>query len=403
MATTNSLRRPIGRILLDGGFIASQDLELALEVQKHSNELLGQVLVNMSIVDKVDLDAALSIQDHLSSLDAAVRSAAGIRKMLGSLLLLTGKVTADQLDFALEEQKVTGEKLGDILVRMGLLTESELNSVLQFQLHQQAGGSVPSPLRLGELLVASGYITRHQLTDALQKQQLSKKKLGEVLVEEGYAHLHQVNHGIHLQRKLLRAVLVAVVALAGISLQGCGGGGGSAAISPPTYSTTAASVSSGSQIPADVIKTNYLQIAESDYRFAAVPNFYYSTDNQNFWSIQANIAQSVTDINSRTVIRIDIPKTGMDLPLLNRTFSFAAESPLDKFPGAFSVLDGQQSTRKKVEGGTISFTPDSVMSDHVSGSFDVVFTDYDSTATPPPRYFLKGVFSFKMGGYGSAG
>jgi hypothetical protein len=118
MSIEEKTRRPIGQILIDGGFIVSADLELALEVQKHSNELLGQVLVNMGVVDKADLEAALSIQDHLSTIDDAVRSAAGIRKMLGSLLLMTGRITSEQLDFALEEQKVTGEKLGNILVRI---------------------------------------------------------------------------------------------------------------------------------------------------------------------------------------------------------------------------------------------------------------------------------------------
>ena len=76
MSTEEKARRPIGQILIDGGFIEREDLELALEVQKHSNELLGQVLVNMGVLDKADLEAALSIQDHLSTIDDAVRSAA---------------------------------------------------------------------------------------------------------------------------------------------------------------------------------------------------------------------------------------------------------------------------------------------------------------------------------------
>ncbi len=406
MATAENRRRPIGQILLDGGFIARQDLELALEVQKHSNELLGQVLVNMGILDKADLAAALSIQDHLSTLDDAVKSAAGIRKMLGSLLLLTGRITTEQLDFALEEQKVTGGKLGDILVKMGLLTESEVNSVLQFQKNQESAGNSPSPLRLGELLVSSGSITRDQLTAALQKQQLSNRRLGEVLVAEGYAHLHQVDRGIHLQRKLLRAVIVAVISLAGLSMQGCGD---SSSYDGDDRDTDIAAVSYASpetQILVDDlrnnIKTNYLQITDSDYTFATSPNFYYSTDNHNFWSIQANIAQSLTDINSRTFIRIDIQKVGAKQPRLNRTFSFETGGKYERFPGNFYLLDGQQSTRKKVESGTISFTRSSVMSRNVSGSFDVIVTDYDSGTTPVPRYSLKGVFSFKMGGYGPA-
>lgn len=400
MSTEGKTRRPIGQILIDGGFIEREDLELALEVQRHSNELLGQVLVNMGVLDKTDLEAALSIQDHLSTIDDAVRSAAGIRKMLGSLLLMTGRITSEQLDFALEEQKVTGEKLGSILVRMGLLTESQINSVLRFQQNQESDESPPTPLRLGEILIATGYITRGQLVDALQKQQVSKKKLGEVLVEEGYAHLHQVNRGINLQRKLLRAVLVTVVSLSGLSLEGCGGGGGGG--SQAVYSSVPAPAPSTYQSVSNLIKTNYLQISESDYRFSATPNFYYSTDNQSFWSIQANVADSVADINARSVIRIDIPKTGTSLPVLNKPFSIESDGVYEKFPGTFSVLDGQQSSAKKVEKGTIVFAPDSVMSDHVSGSFEVILTDYDSQLSPVPKYSLKGVFSFRIGGFGPA-
>jgi len=397
MTTEEKTRRPIGQILIDGGFIEREVLELALEVQKHSNELLGQVLVNMGVLDRADLEAALSIQDHLSTIDDAVRSAAGIRKMLGSLLLMTGRITSEQLDFALEEQKITGEKLGNILVRMGLLTENQVNSVLRFQENQESVEPPSTPLRLGEILVSTGYITRRQLDDALRKQQFSKKKLGEVLVEEGYAHLHQVNKGINLQRKLLRAVLVTVVTLSGLSMDGCGGGGSD---SRAAYPAAASPAPSTYQTAANIIKTNYLQISESDYRFSVSPNFYYSTDNQSFWSIQANVADSVTDINSRSVIRIDIPKTGTQLPILNKPFSIEAGGVYEKFPGTFSVLDGQQSSAKKVEQGTITFAPDSVMSDHVSGSFEVILTDYDSSLVPVPKYSLKGVFSFRIGGYG---
>lgn len=404
MLTEERTRRPIGQILIDGGFIESNHLQLALEVQKHSNELLGQVLVNMGVLDKADLDAALSIQDHLSSLEDAVRSAAGIRKMLGSLLLMTGKVTPEQLDFALEQQKITGEKLGNILVKMGLLSESQVDSVVRFQQQQELGATEATPLRLGEILISSGYITRLQLTDALLKQQLSQKKLGEVLVEEGYAQLYQVNRGINLQRKLLRAVLVTLVSLSGLSLEGCGGGGGGGGpqVATAPYSATVSASTATNQNISNLIKTNYLQISESDYQFSVAPNFYYSTDNQSFWSIQANVATSLTDINSRNVLRIDIPKAGSQLPLLNKPFSIEAGGLYEQFPGTFSILDGLQSSAKKVEKGTITFAQDSVMSDHVSGTFEVVLTDYDSSLSPAPKYSLKGVFSFKMGGYGSA-
>lgn len=204
---------------------------------------------------------------------------------------------------------------------------------------------------------------------------------------------------------VLRRFFAAILFLAGLTLPGCGSGGGAAGSAPvatPGQTATVSMTTAVNQGTASQIATNYLVVAESDYQFAVTPNFYYSTDNQSFWSIQANLAQSVSDINSRTVIRIDIPRTGAQLPELNRTFAIEAGGGYDRFPGEFLVLDGQQSSRKRVESGTITFSADSVMAAHVSGSFNVVFTDYDSAVTPAPRYYLKGIFSFSIGGYGSA-
>ncbi len=209
----------------------------------------------------------------------------------------------------------------------------------------------------------------------------------------------------HSKEKLLRAALVIVVTLSALSMQGCGGGGSGEPQAPapaPVYSTAPTPSATTYQNVSNLIRTNYLQISASEYRFSVTPNFYYSTDNQSFWSIQANVATSLTDINSRNVFRIDIAKNGAPLPLLNKSFSIEAGGQFEKFPGTFNVLDGQQSSAKKVEKGTIVFSPDSVMSEQVSGSFDVVLTDYDSTISPAPHYALKGVFSFRMGGYGPA-
>jgi len=217
---------------------------------------------------------------------------------------------------------------------------------------------------------------------------------------ESYAQLYLAT-GTIIRRKAFQAVLAAVVAISSLSLQGCGSETGgdpgyrAPAVASPVYSSLATYQNVSSASP-----KNYLRISESDYNFSTTPNFYYSTDNQAFWSIQANVAVSLTDIDARNVIRIDIPKTGTELPLLNRPFSIGAGGEFEKFPGTFSVLDGRQSSQKRVESGTITFSPGSVMSETVSGSFSVVLTDYDSPAQPAPKYSLKGVFSFTMGGYG---
>lgn len=209
--------RFIGQILVDGGFLTVRDLELALEEQKNTNDLLGQVLTRMGVLDPTDLKAALSVQEHLGNLEDAVKAAAGVRRMLGTLLLQAGHISEEQLERALAEQKRSGERLGEVFVRLGYLTEKQLGALLDFQQGQCEAQSAAGPLRLGDILVSAGHITRKQLDEALRKQTLSRKRLGEVLIEEGYVEPVHVRHGIHLQQKLLTAVLVAILSLASMA------------------------------------------------------------------------------------------------------------------------------------------------------------------------------------------
>lgn len=210
MLTQIQNKRSIGQILLDGGFVSPHKLNAALEEQKRTNELLGHVLVKMGVIDPADFIAALSVQDHLDCVEDAVKIAAGVRRMLGDLLIQAGRITSEELDRAIAEQKRSGKKLGEVLVRQGLLTERELQRVLDFQ--QNQGRATPGPLKLGEILVSSGAISRSQLDNALRKQTDSRKQLGEVLIEEGYAKPHHIKQGIHLQQRFLASVLAALLA-----------------------------------------------------------------------------------------------------------------------------------------------------------------------------------------------
>jgi len=389
---TEKKRRLLGQILLDGGFLSGNKLELALAEQKHTNELLGQILVRMGVVEDVEIKAALSVQEHIGNLEDAVRSAAGVRQMLGSLLLSAGHITSEQLEHAITVQQASGEKLGEVLIRLGLLKDEQLDCLLKFQQNQHDGKRSANPFRLGEILVTTGYLSRAQLDAALLKQSSSAKKLGEVLVEEGYAAPQQVNRAIHLQQRLISASLAAILSFSGLSLAGCGGGGGGSASQAPTASPINVS---------QVIKTNYLAVTSDNYGLLK-PTFYYSSVNESFWSIQANRARSALDIDSECVIRIDIKKGAAGWPALNRTFSIENNQQYVKFPGTFLVFNGEKATGNKVESGIISFSPDSVASEYVSGSFDVVMTDYDAGILPCPQYRIKGIFSFKMGEYGPA-
>lgn len=385
----------LGRILLDGGFLSASSLEQALVEQKQTNELLGHILVRMGVVDPVDIKAALSVQNHLGNLEESIHFAAGVRQTLGSLLLMAGRITDKQLEQALVVQKKTGEMLGEVFTRNGILDPDQLNRLLAFQKNQADGSTTFNPFRLGEILVTTGYISRSQLDDALTKQSGTSRKLGELLVEDGYVAPHQISHGIRLQQRLITAALAAILACGSMTLTGCGSGGGDEnGITQNNSSTVTAS-----RAAQQALKSSYLTVTSDDYNLAT-PNFYYSTANESFLSIQANIAKNVTDIDTRNVIRIDVPKVNGAWPQLNKVFSIEASSQFEKFPGVILVFNGQPSTRSKVEQGTITFSSDSVASEQISGSFDVTITDYASETEPVSRHNLKGSFSFKMGEYG---
>lgn len=210
------VKRALGRILIDGSFIKPEDLDVALTEQMRTNKLLGDILVDLGAIDRVELDAVLMVQRDFSTVEDAVMAAAGVRRMLGELLLSARRITQEQLNTALDEQKKTGEKLGEVLVRLGYLNERELDIALSFQ-SRLGKGAGPSCLSLGELLVSAGYITYEHLNDALKSQRDSGKKLGEVLIEAGHAQPKHIEHGLRIQERLVAAALIAALSLAPVA------------------------------------------------------------------------------------------------------------------------------------------------------------------------------------------
>jgi hypothetical protein len=58
---------PLGVLLLADEVIIPQDLDLALDHQKYSNELLGEILIKIGALAHNDLDKALKLQSKSSS------------------------------------------------------------------------------------------------------------------------------------------------------------------------------------------------------------------------------------------------------------------------------------------------------------------------------------------------
>lgn len=186
----------------------------------------------------------------------------------------------------------------------------------------------------------------------------------------------------------VRQYKAAWVSVLLLILTGCGGNSGQGS------AVNEQKVMNGS------VQSNSFTVALDDYGLQS-PNFYYSTDNQAFWSIQANIANTVHDEDFKCVIRVDVQKTNGMLPNLNKTFSIEEGGMYEKFPGSLYVFNGHKSVHKKVEQGIISFKPGKTAGE-ISGVYNVVMTDYDSRIVPSPRYRIGGEFHFSMGIYGPA-
>ncbi|MFZ4858577.1 MAG: cytochrome c3 family protein [Desulfuromonadaceae bacterium] len=207
----HSAKFRIGTLLVGAGLLNQQQLDRALEGQKHGNERIGDTLIRNGVLKAVDLTTPLIVQEHLSTIESAVKLAAGERLLFGQLLVKSGHISQEQLDQAIAEHQQTGEKLADILRRFGTLTGQQLNGLLAFQQNQDS--THVSPLRLGELLVSTGRIAREQLEDALLRQKQSDKNIGQVLLESGYATPACIQHCVSLQKMLTKIVLAAILAL----------------------------------------------------------------------------------------------------------------------------------------------------------------------------------------------
>jgi len=235
-------KRLLGQVLVEGGFITTEQLERALQEQARTGEKLGEVLVRQGLVEPVEVRAAVAVQGRIGTYEEAIRAAAGVRRQMGELLLQARWITPDALDRALTEQRLTGERLGEVLLRQELLTPQERDAVLEFQRRQADDTEASTPLRLGEILVATGEITRSQLDAVLDLKRTSGRRVGELLVDAGFAHPQQVARGLRLQEKLVTAALVAVLSMAGVAGAGDLDPAGSRAASAGAKITVSATV-----------------------------------------------------------------------------------------------------------------------------------------------------------------
>ena len=209
-------RRLLGQILLDGEFVSPEDFRAAIEKQRQTSARIGDILVGMGALSEAELESVLLVQRELATPEDTIKVAAGVRELLGELLVRAKRLTPESLQEALAEQNRTGEKLGTVLVRRRLITESECDAVLSFQKRQSSRKARSSPLCLGDILVRTGALSRAKLEQALKRNKLSRRKIGAVLVESGYIRPEELNRGLRLQQRLVTATLVGMLALVAV-------------------------------------------------------------------------------------------------------------------------------------------------------------------------------------------
>jgi len=56
------VKRPLGRILVDGRFIEPENLDEALDRQRQTGKLLGETLVEIGVLNRNERDAVLMVQ-----------------------------------------------------------------------------------------------------------------------------------------------------------------------------------------------------------------------------------------------------------------------------------------------------------------------------------------------------
>jgi hypothetical protein len=62
LVQSSIVRVPLGMILLVDNLILQQDLDMALEQQKHSKQLLGEILMRLGALKRNELEMALNLQ-----------------------------------------------------------------------------------------------------------------------------------------------------------------------------------------------------------------------------------------------------------------------------------------------------------------------------------------------------
>lgn len=242
LSTFEEVGMPVGRMLVNSGYVSESQMRSALEIQNAINNgqlpqdtgvkvLTIALKENLPLVEAFERAGVVQPQDHLSN-------------KLGQILLDSKVVTATALDQALEVNQKIGLPLGHILCFRGLLSQQLLETSLLGQqlvrraqitreqcikairqayerevtlaaLPQNNGyvrGLLRNSVRIGELLFEAQLVDDNRLLESLQVSLATASPAGYSLVQICGLHPGYVSAAVELQEMLDNELLTSVLA-----------------------------------------------------------------------------------------------------------------------------------------------------------------------------------------------
>jgi hypothetical protein len=150
----------LGQILVNLGVVKSNQVDLALDIQKEQGIRIGEALIRMGAVTPKHVQRALRIQHHLrhgnmppsgraDGAPAAEESPpppppADSAGLIGEIFVQLGFTTPDKVAAALKIQRATGLRLGEALAEMGAVTWDQVRQAVEAQrnIAKIPGGSI---------------------------------------------------------------------------------------------------------------------------------------------------------------------------------------------------------------------------------------------------------------------
>ncbi len=257
-------RVKIGRILLDAGLLAAEDLYDSLEKAQKADQPIGKILTQTALISEKNLQSALLAQSMIQegvvderiaiqALKLSAQTGQSFGDMLNlkraesesaslsldQLVVESGMVSVSLLQEAKKKSAESGIPIGQCLVVIHAITFTHLNQTFEcLRLFNQGVLSraatvkvlsmvkkdnvdlawvlkrqkitpraTGSSFRIGDLLTAGSVITEKDNLAAVEQAYMEKRLIGEILVDAGLLTAGMLTEALELQSLVVKDVL----------------------------------------------------------------------------------------------------------------------------------------------------------------------------------------------------